>query len=169
MAIQNYFNFNIIRTSHPSNPGQDIINVQTDSGAHALYSGGLIIDMVVGIDYITSESLHKQGQKAPIPVVIRALLDTGCTKTAIDLKLVESLNLKPISYSKVHTANGAVDVTNHLVSIGFPGTGLKGKILHEVGSANLAGQTFQALIGRDVMSSWVITYNGIAGFVSIAD
>lgn len=32
-----------------------------------------------------------------------------------------------------------------------------------------ANQPFQVLIGRDLMSSWMITYNGLAGFVSISD
>jgi hypothetical protein len=82
---------------------------------------------------------------------------------------VQKLNLATRGYQQTSTANGTATVSQHLVSIAFPGTGLLGRTLHSINSVNLSGQQIQALIGRDLMSKWLIVYNGGFGTVSISD
>lgn len=167
MAIVNIFQFKVFTQPDPKSPGDIIVNVQP--GAHGLFSGGVILDMAIGVDSVTAQAMQSQGLTVPTPVVIKALLDTGCTVTSIDAGLVTTLGLKTNGFTKTATANGIATTSQHSISLAFPGTKLSGKTLHEVQSVNLKGQPFAALIGRDLMSRWNISYNGSTGFVSIGD
>lgn len=167
MSIVNYLKFNVLSTPDPANPGNTIVQVQT--GPHGLFSGGLVMDVVVGVDTVTAHSLQAANIPIPSPISLKALFDTGCTVTSIDKTIVSSLGLKVRGYTPICTANGTTTASKHVVSLNFPGTNLAGKLAHAVQAVNLAGQQFHMLIGRDLMASWSITYNGPSGFVSIAD
>lgn len=167
MAIVTYYQFNVLTQPDPSDPQQTLIHVQP--GPHGLFSGGIIMDILIGIDSITAQSLQSADIPVPPPFTAKALVDTGCTITSIDNSIVSALNLIPRGYSQTGTANGIATVTNHLVSIEFPRTNLTGRLIHQVQSVSLTGQPFHVLIGRDLMASWNISYNGTAGFVSICD
>lgn len=169
MGILNIVNFQFQIIPDPNKPGQSAVTVQ--SGAHGLFSGGVIIDLAIGVDGVTLQSLH-QGIGAPplpSPVVVKALLDTGCTVTSIDQKIAAALNLAVRGYSQTSTANGIVTVPSHTVSLAFPGTPLRGKPIHPVQAIDLSGHQIQALIGRDIMLQWSIHYNGPAGMITISD
>jgi len=169
MAVHFYQQFQIISQPDPADPEKIVQLIQP--GSHALFAGGVVMDVAIGLDAITVASLQQSQdhQPLPSPIVVKALLDTGCNVTSIDKKIAETLNLKVRGYAQVYTANGLADNSQHLVSFGFPGTGLKGINVLNVQTVNLTGQPFGILIGRDIMSNWAITYNGPAGFVSIAD
>lgn len=166
MSITSFLRFNVISQPDPANPSKLIQSAQL--GPHALFSGGVAMDLLVGVDAITAQTLQGAGS-LPSPIRVKALLDTGCTITSIDNALVAALNLKVRGYNPIHTANGTITASQHQVSLAFPGTALTGRSTHTVQAANLTGQAFQVLIGRDLMATWTITYNGPAGFVSIAD
>lgn len=168
MGIANYFQFNVFSQPDPHNPQNTVMQIQP--GVHGLFSGGLVMDILIGIDEVTARSYQTElNQPIATPVVAKALFDTGCTITSIDHSIITSLGLKTRGYTQTATANGEMRVSQHLVSLSFPGVNLKNKPLHTVQSVNLEGQPFKVLIGRDLMASWTITYNGPAGFVSIAD
>jgi len=166
MSIISILKFNVISQPDPTDPNRIIQSPQL--GHHALFSGGIVMDIVIGIDAITAQSSQDESP-IPSPIAAKALVDTGCTITSIDNALATTLNLKIRGYNTIHTANGIATANQHQVSLAFPGTNLKGRQTHTVQTANLTGQPFQVLIGRDLMASWLITYNGPAGFVSIAD
>lgn len=167
MAIFYQLNYQIRTAPNPANPAQQISSAQI--GPHALFAGGVMMDMAVALDSVTAQSLHSIGQSIPTPIAVKALLDTGCTVTSVDQSIINRLGLKVRGYTTTHTAAGPQIVGQYVAALSFPGTALQGKILHQVQSVNLSGQPFQILIGRDLMSSWSITYNGPAGFISIAD
>jgi hypothetical protein len=166
MAIVNYIQFQVFTQPHPQQPGKSVVQVQT--GPHGLFSGGLVMEMAIGIDDVTAQALPA-GTPAPSPVIVKGLFDTGCTITSIDQSLVTKLGLKVRGFAQTATANGVTTASQHLVSLNFPGTQLRGRLVHTVQAINLAGQPFQVLVGRDLMAGWSITYNGPSGFVSIAD
>lgn len=167
MAIVTYCKFNVISQPDPTNPANTILHVQP--GMHGLLSGGVVMDMLIGVDPITGQSLLASNLPIPSPIVVKGLIDTGCTITSIDTSIIDKLQLKTRGYSQTLTANGSMDVSQHLISLNFPGTALSGRPVHTVQSVNLSGQPFSVLIGRDLMASWLITYNGTMGFVSISD
>lgn len=157
----------MITQPDPSNPVRTQIQVQP--GPHGLFSGGIVMDMVIGVDSITAQSLQTSNIPVPAPVTTRALVDTGCTITSIDNSIVSALQLKTRGYTQTYTANGLMNVSQHQVSFGFPGTNLTGRQVQTVQAVDLSGQPFGILLGRDIMMSWSITYNGTTGFVCIAD
>lgn len=167
MAIVTYFQFNVLTQPDPTNPLRTIMQVQP--GPHGLFSGGVVMDVVIGVDSITANALQASNVTVPSPMTAKALVDTGCTITSIDTAIVSALNLTVRGYTQTHTANGPVNVTQHQVSIGFPGINLTGRQIQTVQTVNLSGQPYGMLIGRDIMISWSITYNGTTGFVCIAD
>lgn len=167
MPIVNFFNFDVITQPDPADATKTI--TQHTPGPNSLYSGGVVLNLVIGVDAVTEQALLTANLPVPQPVVVKALFDTGCTITSVDKSVIDRLNLKTIGFANTGTANGAVIVSQHTISIAFPGTGLTGKSLHVIQSVDLSGQPISALIGRDLMASWHITYNGPGGFVSISD
>lgn len=167
MAIITYYQFNVLTQPDPTNPTNTLVQVQP--GPHGLFSGGIMMDIVIGVDSITAQSLQASNIPVPSPITSKALVDTGCTITSIDSSIVSALQLKTRGYTQTHTANGPTSVSQHQISLNFPGTNLTGRQIQTVQSVNLAGQPFGVLIGRDLMASWSITYNGTTGFVCIAD
>jgi len=167
MAIVTYFQFNVLTQPDPQNPQNTLIKVEP--GPHALFSGGIMMDVSISLDVLTETTLKSTNRPVPAPIIAKALVDTGCTITSIDKTLVSNLDLITRGYAQTHTANGVVSVSQHLVSIGFPGTNLMNRPVQTVQSIDLSGQPFSVLIGRDLMALWSITYNGTTGFVCIAD
>lgn len=167
MAIVTYYQFNVLTQPNPAAPQQPIIKVEP--GPHGLFSGGIVMDIAIGLDAITAQTLLASNTPIPPPIITRGLVDTGCTITSIDNTLVSKLNLVARGYAQTHTANGIAQVSQHQVSINFPGTNLSGRHIQTVQAVNLSGQPFGVLIGRDLMASWSVTYNGTTGFVCIAD
>lgn len=146
--------------------GQPTVKI---TGQHALFIAGISIDIEIALDIETTKNFQSQDIKIPNPIVVKGLIDSGCTYTSIDESIVNSLNLSILGFSDTHTANGSRSATVHAVSLKFPGALLIEKPIHRVQSVNLSGQPYQVLIGRDLMASWNINYNGPAGFVSICD
>jgi len=167
MAVVTYFQFNVLTQPDPANPQNTLLQVQP--GPHGLFSGGVVMDIVIGVDAITTQSLLSSNILVPTPLSVKALIDTGCTITSIDNALVHTLGLRIRGYNQTHTANGMMNVSQHQVSLHFAGTNLSGRPVQTVQAVDLSGQPYGMLIGRDLMMSWSLTYNGTTGFVCIAD
>lgn len=80
---------------------------------------------------------------------IAGVWDTGASNTAISEAVVKKLGLPTISMSRVNTANGYIDTTQHVIDLFLPNKVVI-KNLH-VTSAKLA-EPVQILIGMDVIS-----------------
>jgi hypothetical protein len=167
MPVVSYLKFNVVSQPNPADPNQTVQSTQL--GPHGLSFGGIIMELAVGVDKVTAQSLHAQGIIVPPPIKVKGLIDTGCTITSIDYTLATALGLRIRGYNQTHTANGVVIVPQHQISLGFPDANFAERAVQTVQATNLAGQAFHVLIGRDLMASWSMTYNGPAGFVSISE
>ena len=98
-----------------------------------------------------------------------ALVDTGATASCIDSGLAVSLGLPIIDQDDVHGVHGLSKVNVHLAQIYIPS--LDWTISKPLAAGNLYNDRnpLFALIGRDFLGSFVMTYNGITGSVVIGD
>lgn len=167
MAIFTQIKFQVHHIPNPANPSQT--QSQLTLGPQGLFAGGIVMDMAIAVDAVTVQAMQNGNQPIPPPVTAKALVDTGCTITSIDQTLAQRLGLAVRGMTTTHTAAGPTTSNQYFVAFSFPGTNLQGKTLHRVQSVNLTGQPFQVLIGRDLMASWIINYNGPTGYISIAD
>jgi hypothetical protein len=157
------FGFNI--TPAPSSDTQ----VSISESPLPLLSFGLNLPVAIST---ASADLHNPNfdKKLASSLVIIAHLDTGASRTSIDINLAKKLNLIPTGPSTVYTANGPVKMPAYAIDLHFPNTNLMPFINLPIGSCNLAGQkNFGILLGRDVMSRWNIVWNGPSSTVFIND
>jgi len=111
-------------------------------------------------------------------ITILAHLDTGATKTSIDIGLAKHLNLTPTGSLQSTTAAGLITMPTFAIDLQFPNTSLKSFINLSIGSCNLnfditgnlnEPKNFAILIGRDILSYWNIVWNGPTSTVLIND
>ncbi|MBP5787605.1 MAG: aspartyl protease family protein [Kiritimatiellae bacterium] len=111
-------------------------------------------------------------------IMVNALLDTGATNTSIDETIAKKLMLSPIGFSEIGTAGGKRTSATYVADISFPGLGLLPQRMLRIGSCNLSfnekigtsrPQNLGALIGRDILSKWLVVWNGPGATVSICD
>lgn len=132
---------------------------------------------------ITPSSMVREmaPDKAMKSITIMAHFDTGASKTNIDTHIAEILGLSAVGVSKAHTAAGLTQTSEYAIDLSFPGIGLHPFKNLRVGSCKLpfdpdqsrsgflSNNNFGALIGRDIMSRWNITWNGPTSTVFISD
>ena len=112
----------------------------------------------------------KELRKLGLPVVDDAeflgLLDTGASHSAIDPLVASRLSLESSGFVPIHTpSTGGVavdrDSFDATIILGSGRSGSRSVVCEVIGS-KFAGQGFLALIGRDVLSQCVLTYDGPA-------
>ncbi|MBL7545989.1 MAG: aspartyl protease family protein [Bdellovibrionaceae bacterium] len=167
MAIFTQIKFQVRHVPDPANPTQ--VQSHFTIGPQGLFAGGIVMDMVIAVDAVTAQTMQNGNQIIPSPISAKALVDTGCTVTSIDQSIAQQLGLVVRGMTTTHTAAGPTNSSQYFIAFSFPGTNLQGRTFHQVQSVNLTGQPFQVLIGRDLMASWSINYNGPSGYVSISD
>jgi hypothetical protein len=121
------------------------------------------------------QALQEAGQPVPEAQRILALIDTGAGISGIDPSVLSALRLPPTGEMDIHTpsTNGfAVKADTFDVVIGIY-AGRAGDIQFlpetmQVTSTVLANQGIQALLGRDLLKSCMLHYNGADGFYSLA-
>ncbi len=93
-----------------------------------------------------------------------ALIDTGAGRTVLTPLAIEMLNLPLVDYITVSRAGGTDSrVPVYVASIQFPRYNLVNIDVVQVIGYDLPGGLFQCLIGRDILSHWLFTYNGKTG------
>jgi predicted aspartyl protease len=98
-----------------------------------------------------------------------ALIDTGASRTLLTPEAIARLNLPLVDYVSVARTGGIDRVAVYVASIRFPRYHLAPIDLIQVLCAELPNQPLQCLIGRDIFSRWLFTYNGYTGEWSISD
>ena len=78
----------------------------------------LVIEGPVDITSATIEEITVVGRHT---ATVSALIDTGCTTTAISEDLVPHLGIVPHGTEQVQTADGTVDANAYYVKVGLPG------------------------------------------------
>lgn len=120
---------------------------------------GPVLEVIFAVPQPIAEKLRSENK--PIPVIkVLALIDTGASHTSINQNIVNTLGLLPGDVQTFHTANGAVDQLLYDIGIVLP-ISAPNIISVQSPCADLDGQPFQALIGRDVLGMCTLFYNGL--------
>jgi predicted aspartyl protease len=92
-----------------------------------------------------------------------ALIDTGAGHTVLTPQAIERLGLPLVGYTTVSRLGGLEKVAAHVAVIQFPRYKLATIEVIEIVCCEIPGDLYQCLIGRDVLSRWIFTYDGRAG------
>jgi predicted aspartyl protease len=98
-----------------------------------------------------------------------ALVDTGASRTVLTPEAVEKLGLPLVGYEPLARAGGTEPAPVHVAAIRFPLWNLSTIEVIEVFCCELPSQLVTCLIGRDVLSRWLFTYDGRSGQWSIKE
>jgi len=136
--------------------------------------GGPLIDAFVGISEPKFKALTSAKQPIPPPVIVKALVDTGASHSAVDPTILKGLQLTPRRIAK--TITPSTGATPHKcytydVSIHVPmgtATSLFSKMAWEVSGLDLKHQGFDMLLGRDILTSGILVYDGKARTFALA-
>lgn len=97
----------------------------------------------------------------------KALIDTGASWTCIDASIAEQLGCTPVdSASMMSASHESVRTTVYAARLDVPILSSSITARRAFG-ANLSPQGLVALIGRDILRFWHLTYDGPAGTVVI--
>jgi hypothetical protein len=135
---------------------------------------GPIVTAAVGVSIPRTVALKEAGLPIPPPVMIRGLLDTGASGTAVDPIVLTQLGLTATGSTLVNTpTTGATPLPADLFDVAFMIPGPDGtqplfsQTMPVMASDLFAAQGFHALIGRDILSQCVFVYNG-SGFFTLS-
>ncbi len=92
-----------------------------------------------------------------------ALIDTGAGRTVLTPEAVRRVGLPVVDYTTLSRAGGMDKVPAHVASIQFPRYQLAPIEVIQVLCCELPEQPIQCLIGRDILSRWLFTYDGRTG------
>jgi hypothetical protein len=100
------------------------------------------------------------------PVLVRALVDIGASKTNIVRWVLDLLGLSPVGLVQIHTASSGpipLQAELYVVNISLGGTipGLLAIDLDVVAAEELSGSGVEALLGRDILGSGLLVYDGL--------
>lgn len=129
---------------------------------------GPILSTEISVPRKLAEQWSKVEHVLPVPQVGVALIDTGASRTCVDRQAVSALAIPPIGVERVYTPQGNEDQYKYPARISFPGTTLPSVEYGSVFGAQLREQGLIALIGRDLLSHFVFTYNGPGGLITLA-
>jgi len=137
---------------------------------------GPLLGAYVGVSSARRTALLAASQPVPNPILIQALVDTGASGTCVDPSVLTTLGLSPtgsVTVNTPSTGNNPHVADQYDVSIVVP----SGKPTHApliipnlpvMCAELLAAQGIHALIGRDILSLCMLTYNGAEGFFTLA-
>lgn len=129
----------------------------------ALLQRGPVVQVSVSVGQAIAQQVLQRGDTLPPPVAGLALIDTGATTTCIDEEAAQVLKLPAIDVVKVASASHASSEQNvYPISIEVVGLPIVVNAPRAIGAA-LKPQGLLVLIGRDVLQSCVLVYNGPAG------
>ena len=137
---------------------------------------GPMVSAFIGVSHARMTALKAQGIPIPPALQIRALIDTGASGTCVDPSVLMPLGLTPTGVVAISTpTTGSAPVFKDQYDVGLlvpPATPthlpLVIQNLPVVCTDLLLAQGFHALIGRDILSICLMTYDGQAGFFSLA-
>jgi len=134
-----------------------IYEVQLSPGA--IISKGPCIPIEMSLPKTLLSQLQEQGQTIPESVKGNVLVDTGASISAIDNSVVQKLNLNPIGVTTIGTAGDPIETNEYTVRFVFPHFRIDiGKVI----ALNLTRFKIEAIIGRDLLSRFLLIYHGPA-------
>lgn len=133
-----------------------------------LAKDGPLLQCEIRVDVDRAAALTAAGTPVPQATPGKILIDTGASATCVDLSILLALGITPIGQTQVLTPNGPAVQQIFPCGIAFPGAGLPSLERVFVLGSNLSGQSIIGLLGRDVLGTGLLVYDGVAGHWSIA-
>jgi len=134
---------------------------------------GAVVDAFIAVSPQRAEALQRAGQSVPNAVRVRALIDTGASCSCVDPKVLESLGIQPTGREKVHTASTAEqkphETNQYDIGLAIP-NGIQPPLMVPnlpVIEAALEHLGYKAIVGRDVLASCILVYDG-SGYFALA-
>ena len=143
---------------HTKSPDGEIVQAPPVT---ALQHRGPILQVSITVEQNFGKGLIAQGKTPPAPKSGLALIDTGASNTCIDEQAARELGLPVIDVANMQSASHEkhpcniypVQIITPIVTLNAP----------RVMGAALVSQGLLVLIGRDVLQSCTLFYNGPAG------
>lgn len=136
-----------------------------------LVHAGPILQVEVAIPSALAQHLTEHNLPIPPSVSGFALIDTGATRSCIDVQAISTLEVSSIGITTTMTAAGPAQQNLYPARFRFPGEGLEIEFSSVVGvdlrGQSVGDQPLIALIGRDVLSRCILIYNGLGGFFTL--
>jgi len=140
-------------------------NLGNITGGQRLAYIGPSLAVDIGFD----ASHHHASTTPPTPGAkgVSALVDTGANQCCIDATLAMQLQLPIVNQVKVSGVHGAAMANMHLAQIHVPS--LNQTIWGHFIGADLTGggQAHRAILGRDFLRNYKMTYDGPSGLVTL--
>ena len=136
--------------------------------ALALQQRGPVVQVSVSLGQALAAALAQQSLPIPQPVTGLALIDTGASNTCIDDEAARSMNLPVIDVGSMHSASHARTPSNiYPVQIEIIGFKIHFQSPRTMGAA-LREQGLLMLLGRDLLQSCTLFYNGVTGQIKLS-
>jgi hypothetical protein len=126
---------------------------------------GALTDVFIGVSAPRRDSILAGNMIPPMPAPATLLLDTGATLSAIDQAMIDRLGIQPTGAININTPtsgqNGVVvplyDISMTIVEPGGPVLTLPAV---PVTANDFTGQGIDGLLGRDILATGSLFYNG---------
>ncbi len=136
---------------------------------------GPIVTAFVMVSAARQRALTDLKQPVPPPQRIKGLIDTGASGTCVDPSVLTALGLTPTGSVQVHsptTGMEPVSKDQYDIGLAIPGAhdmhpALIVANLPVLASELLDAQGIHALIGRDVLSRCLLSYDGTTNFFTL--
>jgi hypothetical protein len=126
---------------------------------------GAIFPVEISIPQTLRDYLTAQKMRIPPPVSGSALIDSGASISAIDLSVVSALQISPMGVATILTPAGPAK--QNLFPARFELPRLRIDISAVLG-VDVKPQGIIALIGRDILSRFLMIYHGPGGRVTLS-
>ena len=141
----------------------------------ALLVAGPVLSVQIEVPDALASQLQATSQPVPPSVAGLALIDTGATFSAADLETLTNLGVQPAGSANIWGVGGRTTQSQFPAKLSFPGTPLPAIHFSQIIGAPLSGLRIRgfdvplvALIGRDILSSCVLIYNGPGAAFSLS-
>lgn len=134
---------------------------------------GPVIDVHIGVSEPRRMALEQIQQPIPPAVACRLLIDTGASGTCVDSWIIQTLQLSPSGMVSIHTpstsANNAHHCQQYDIALVIPHPAISRVFAAiPVIESSFAHQGIDGLLGRDLLESCLLVYNGELGIYTLS-
>ncbi|MEK6915564.1 MAG: hypothetical protein AABW89_03425 [Nanoarchaeota archaeon] len=124
-----------------------------------LHKEGPVLEVHFLIPLELEKKYKEEGKEVPVPVIVKALIDTGASNCVVKKEIPEQLKLEPTGIIKINTPSSKEhECYQYFMRMLIPAHGLtyQGPFI----GAPLDGQEISGLVGRDLLKHSILIYIG---------